>query len=221
MTAQGQDVTASCKSSAIRYSLSTGCSSGIVGFLATKARALAMLLVLGAITAVSAATGALGGGSGTWWWTVGGVLLSLLLNWALFLLIFRVLTVTSLSWSDVLPGALVAGTAWTILQALGGLYVHHETQASTGTYGTFAIVIGLLAWIYLGAQSLCSRPSSTWSGRSGSGRGASPTGRRPQRTSWSCVGWRRSRNAGRANRCTPRCRTRPRTRPPIDRPVVM
>jgi uncharacterized BrkB/YihY/UPF0761 family membrane protein len=45
-----------------------------------------------------------------------------------------------------------AAIAWTILQALGGYYVSHQLQGASQTYGTFATVIGLMAWLYLGAQ---------------------------------------------------------------------
>ncbi len=122
------------------------------GFVATNARAFGMLVILGVVTVVAAVVGGVGAGSSTWWWTVAGVALSLVLNVALFLLAFRVLTVARVTWSDVLPGATLAGVVWTILQALGGFYVGHEVKSATGTYGTFAVVIGLLAWIYLGAQ---------------------------------------------------------------------
>jgi uncharacterized BrkB/YihY/UPF0761 family membrane protein len=43
---------------------------------------------------------------------------------------------------------------WAILQAVGGWYVSHEVQGASATYGTFALVIGLLSWIYLGALLL-------------------------------------------------------------------
>jgi uncharacterized BrkB/YihY/UPF0761 family membrane protein len=32
------------------------------------------------------------------------------------------------------------------------LYVHHVIQHASDTYGVFATVIGLLAWLHLGAQ---------------------------------------------------------------------
>ena len=118
----------------------------------SAARGVGMLAILGVILVVAAAVGGLGGGSGTWWWTVGGVALSLLLNVAVFLLAFRVLTVARVTWSTVLPGALVAGAAWTVLQALGGYYVGHEVRGASNTYGTFAVVIGLLGWLYVGGQ---------------------------------------------------------------------
>ena len=91
-------------------------------------------------------------GSTTWWWWVVGILVSLLLNFALFLLAFRILPAADVSWSDVRTGAIIGAGAWTILQAVGGYYVGHQLNGASSTYGTFAIVIGLLAWMYLGAQ---------------------------------------------------------------------
>lgn len=35
---------------------------------------------------------------------------------------------------------------------MGGFYVAHQLQGASEVYGTFALVIGLLAWIFLGAQ---------------------------------------------------------------------
>jgi uncharacterized BrkB/YihY/UPF0761 family membrane protein len=51
----------------------------------------------------------------------------------------------------VLPGAALAAVGWAGLQALGGWFVSHEVQGASVTYGTFALVIGLLSWIYLSA----------------------------------------------------------------------
>jgi len=113
---------------------------------------LIMLLVLGVITVASAAAGGVGAASHTWWWVVIGILASLVLNFVLFMLAFRILTTEDLSWADVRPGAIIGAVAWTVLQALGGYYVAHQLRGASDTYGTFATVIGLLAWIYLGAQ---------------------------------------------------------------------
>jgi hypothetical protein len=46
----------------------------------------------------------------------------------------------------------VAAVLWSLLQIFGGYYVTHQIQGASNVYGTFAIVIGLLVWIYLGAQ---------------------------------------------------------------------
>ena len=121
-------------------------------FWASLAKAMIMLIVLGVITVASAAAGSVGAGSNSWWLAVIGVVISLVLNFVLFMLAFRVLTTEDLSWSDVRVGAIIAAITWTVLQALGGYYVSHQLQGASETYGTFATVIGLLAWIYLGAQ---------------------------------------------------------------------
>jgi YihY family inner membrane protein len=121
-------------------------------FVRSIARAALMLVVLGVITLASAAAGSVGAGSDSWTLGVVGVAISLALNFLLFMLAFRILTTQDVSWADVRPGAVVAAVAWTALQALGGYYVSHQLQGATETYGTFATVIGLLAWIYLGAQ---------------------------------------------------------------------
>jgi YihY family inner membrane protein len=119
---------------------------------ASTAKALLMLSVLGVITITSAVVAGIGAGSDTWWWAALGILASLVLNFILFLLAFRILTTADVSWSDVRPGAILGAIGWTILQALGGFYVGHQLKGASQVYGTFAVVIGLLAWMYLGAQ---------------------------------------------------------------------
>jgi YihY family inner membrane protein len=120
-------------------------------FWKSNSRAVLMLALMGALTLASALSASVGTGSGTWWWVLG-IPVSFALNVLLFMLVFRILTAEELSWKDVRPGAIIGGVAWTILQATGGYYVGHQLQGASDTYGTFAIVIGLLAWIYLGAQ---------------------------------------------------------------------
>jgi hypothetical protein len=83
---------------------------------------------------------------------VAGVAGSVALNILVFWVAFRVLTVAEVSWKDVLPGALIAGIAWAILQAAGGYIIGHRLESATDVYGVFAVVIGLLTWMYLGAQ---------------------------------------------------------------------
>jgi len=120
-------------------------------FVGSTIRAVAMLAVLGVITLASALAGGVGAGAGGAW-AVLGVAISFVLNVGLFALAFRILTTADVSWGTVAPGAVVGAVAWTILQAAGGYYVAHQLQGASSTYGTFAVVIGLLAWLYLGAQ---------------------------------------------------------------------
>ncbi len=115
-------------------------------------RAAATLLILG-VTVVGAAglSGLAGLATGPVGFTLG-LAGSGVLNVVMFATAYRVLTVAPVGWRDVLPGACVAGAAWTALLAVGGWIVEHRLASSSDVYGTFAIVIGLLGWIYLGAQ---------------------------------------------------------------------
>jgi membrane protein len=116
------------------------------------AMALVMLAVLGAFVIAGAlAAGAASAAEG-WAGTIAGLVASCAIDVALFAVAYRVLTTAQLSWRDVAPGAALAGVAWTALLALGGVIVGGRIASSSDTYGSFALVIGLLAWIYLGAQ---------------------------------------------------------------------
>ena len=117
-------------------------------------RALLLLLALGASIVVSAFLSGIDGGTG-----VGGgmvqvvsLLGTVLMSAAVFAFAYRVLTVARISWSDVIPGAIVAAVAWTVLLLLGSWIVDRYILRAKEVYGTFAVVIGLLAWISLFAQ---------------------------------------------------------------------
>jgi YihY family inner membrane protein len=120
-------------------------------FLASRLRALIMLAVLGTLTIAStAASGLVGGGAGL----VGplaGVAISLALNLLVFAAIFTLLGAHSASLRDLLPGVVLAAVCWSALQLVGGYFVSHEVRNAAPAYGTFALVLGLLVWINLGA----------------------------------------------------------------------
>jgi YihY family inner membrane protein len=80
------------------------------------------------------------------------MLVSVLLNVAISLAGFRLLTPKIIPWRDLLPGAVLTGVAWSVLQLLGGYLVSHRLQQTSEVYGLFAIVLGLLFWLSLGAQ---------------------------------------------------------------------
>ena len=122
------------------------------GTPASIAIALAMLGVVAAFVMGSAAlttiSTAASGAAGR----VLGLAGSALLNVVFFAIAYRVLTAAQLTWRQVLPGAAMAGLGWTALLSIGGWLVADRVASSSDVYGTFALVIGLLAWIYLGAQ---------------------------------------------------------------------
>jgi membrane protein len=124
------------------------------GFLPSRLRGLIMLVVLGSMTVATILLTGLGTASGELGIAlrVLGYVGSLALNLVLFLLAYRILTVKRLTWGDVLPGAVTGAVLWTALQLVGTYLVNRQVKNATPVYGTFAIVIGLLVWIYLGAQ---------------------------------------------------------------------
>ncbi|HLW17233.1 MAG TPA: YihY/virulence factor BrkB family protein, partial [Actinomycetota bacterium] len=120
--------------------------------LFSRVRGLVFLVVFGIGvlgTTVLAGFGTTGAGVAV---RIGAFAGAALINFGMFLIAFRVLTAEKLGWSDVLPGAVVATVLWEILQAIGGWYVARSLRGASQVYGFFAIVIGLLGWLYLGAQ---------------------------------------------------------------------
>ncbi|MBV9314057.1 MAG: YihY/virulence factor BrkB family protein [Pseudonocardia sp.] len=83
---------------------------------------------------------------------VVGALIGVVLNAGLFTYLFQRLTVRSLSWREVIVGAAIAAIAWFMLQKIGFSLVNREVRGATRTYGTFAVVIGLLFWFHLLSQ---------------------------------------------------------------------
>jgi uncharacterized BrkB/YihY/UPF0761 family membrane protein len=73
-------------------------------------------------------------------------------NTGLFLVAFRVLTPRQVPTGQLLVGAAVAGVLFTLLQAVGGYLVGHNLKHAQQVYGFFAIVLGLMSWLFLSAQ---------------------------------------------------------------------
>lgn len=124
-------------------------------FFTSRLRGLLILGVLGlANVAVTTAVGLLVNGNGGTAVKVVGYVASALLDVALFWAVFRLFTTDEVPTRQLWPGILLSAVGWAVLQAVGGLYVDHVVRRANQTYGVFAIVIGLLLWLYLGAQLL-------------------------------------------------------------------
>jgi YihY family inner membrane protein len=122
-------------------------------FLLARLRGLGTIAILGTMAIVSTvAAGFVGAASHGASAVAAGIVVALAFNLATFLLAFKVLTAADVSWSELLPGAIVASVFWQLLQLLGGYYVEHLLKRTGPLYGVFALVLGLLAWLYLGAQ---------------------------------------------------------------------
>jgi YihY family inner membrane protein len=85
-----------------------------------------------------------------------GILAELLavgVNVATYFGAFRVLTPKVVHSRQLVPGAILGGVLWTLLLAVGGYLIGHDLKNDSVTYGVFALVLGLVAWIYLGCQA--------------------------------------------------------------------
>jgi membrane protein len=122
-------------------------------FWQSRLRGLLLLAALGALFVLATAvSGLVSSGLGGTLLKIVGILISLVLNFALFLAAYRLLTSASVGTSELWPGVFLAGVLWEILQLVGGYYIDHVFKHATSTYGTFGLVIALLVWLHLGAQ---------------------------------------------------------------------
>jgi YihY family inner membrane protein len=129
-------------------------------FLRSTARAVGLVVIGGAglilTTALSSAVTSahsIGGvqvGPGL---RVVGTLLAVALNTALFLVLFRWLTVRHVPWRAALPGAVISAAALQALQLAATAFIDHKLKGASSTYGkNFGTVVVMLSWFYLQAQ---------------------------------------------------------------------
>src|SRR5580692_7991 len=122
-------------------------------FWARLGRTGLMMLVLGLfLLASTVLAGLVTIGHHGGWAVVGAVVVSLVVNIGLFVVAFRLLTPKQIPWSDMVPGALVGAAGWTVLQYVGGVLIEHSLRNTSKEYGTFALVLGLISFLYLAAQ---------------------------------------------------------------------
>jgi YihY family inner membrane protein len=117
-------------------------------------RSLGLIAVIGPGVIATISLSSIAGGTGH----LGGVLarvlatvISLVLNVGLFWLGFRLATSREVPTRDLRLSAILAAIAWQLLQLLGGYFLGHQAQTNSA-YGTFGVVLGLLAWFYLQAE---------------------------------------------------------------------
>ena len=121
-----------------------------------RGRAGAVLVILAcALVAATVAGGlAIGGRIGPAAQRAGTLAVTLLVNAVVLLAAFWLLTARARRLPDLLPGVLIAAAGLLALQAAGGWYVARVIDGAGDTYGTFALVIGLLSWFWLGGHLL-------------------------------------------------------------------
>jgi YihY family inner membrane protein len=123
-----------------------------VGYVPRLGRSVAFLALLAVGLVVSTALGGLVTyGHSSVPVAIAAQVLAALANVLLYFGAFRLLTPRGVGSRQLVPGAIVGGLFWTLVQALGAYLVHHFLR-SDSVYGVFATVLGLLAWIYLGVR---------------------------------------------------------------------
>jgi YihY family inner membrane protein len=128
--------------------------------LAARLRSMLLLLTVGLAVVGTTVLSALGSSGGAFGANLGfgtkvlATLLSVALNTIVFVLAFKVSTAHKLSARDAAPGAVTAAVIWQVLQSFGTAYVGHVVKDATVTNAVFALVLGLIAWIYLGAVTV-------------------------------------------------------------------
>ena len=126
-----------------------------------RARLRSLLLVLTAGLAILGATALTAIGS----WDVLGarlgglvkvllVLGSVLVNGTVLLLVFQISTVRRVSIREAAPGALLAAVLWQLLQSFGARYVGHVVRNASATNSVSAVVLGLLAFLFLASLAV-------------------------------------------------------------------
>jgi membrane protein len=126
------------------------------GFPLSQLWAIALMLTIGiGLVATTYLTGLAGGvghvinGAAA---HVGTVLISLIVNVGMFWLGFRIATAWRVPWRQLRTGAAIAAVCWQVLQLFGGYVIGHQLHRASELYGTFGIVLGLLAWLFLQAE---------------------------------------------------------------------
>jgi membrane protein len=127
------------------------------GFVEQMQRSLLALATIGVglvvATVVSGyVTGQSAGVNLGWYTRLAGYALAIVLDVGLFVVAFRMLTDRDVSTRDVLPGAVLAGLVFWLLQQVSSYIISRKLNGAQSTYGNFATVITMLWWFYLQAQ---------------------------------------------------------------------
>lgn len=125
--------------------------------LVARLRGLVLLLVAGAAVIGTTVLAGITSSAGAYGAEIGAgaralaPLGAVALNTAVLAVGFRVTTARRLGLGEVLPGAVGAAVVWQGLQAVGTAYVGYVVRNAGAVNGVFALVLGLIAWIYLSA----------------------------------------------------------------------
>lgn len=126
----------------------------------SRLRSLLVIAIGGGGALATTGLSAAGGSAGSFGVDMGGgtavllVMAAVLVNTGLLLLVFWVSTAYPASMRELVPGAITAALVWQTLQLFGTAYVGTVVKDASGTYGVFALVLGLLGWIFIAAVGI-------------------------------------------------------------------
>jgi membrane protein len=123
------------------------------GFPWNAMRSLAIVLVLGIGLIVTATLSGFGGGTGAIGagLRIGAITVAFALNVVVFSVVFR-LAIVEVAWKNLWLGAFLTALGWEALLTVGGYLIAHDVKNMSAVYGTFALVLGLMSWLYLQAE---------------------------------------------------------------------
>ena len=126
------------------------------GFPKSILRGVGIIAVVGIGEVASFTLAGFAGGVGRVFTGAGAYILttavSLALNVGVFWLAFRLGTAAEVAGRDLWVGAALSAVIWQVLQSAGAALVRHAAHTSNTTNATFALVLGLLAFLYLQAM---------------------------------------------------------------------
>ena len=118
----------------------------------SRLRGLALITALGVVflaaTVITGFTSGIHGPAGK----LAAILVGLVVNLCLFTAAFRFLTSATVPTRLLWIGVAFAAVFWETLQIFGGIYINHVVRHATLVGEQFALVLGLLVWLHLGAQ---------------------------------------------------------------------
>jgi YihY family inner membrane protein len=89
-------------------------------------------------------------------WGSGGSLLASIpgavANMGLFFIVFRILTPAQVGWRQLVPGVILSGAGWQVMQTIGVNLAVNQLHHASHVYGVFGLTIGLIGLLYLAAQ---------------------------------------------------------------------
>jgi len=120
-----------------------------------RLRSLRLIAVVGIAVVVTTILSGAGSNAGAFgadvgrWSMTAAIAVAAIVNGVVFVVMFRIFSPDSVLRREIIPGAIVAAAIWQLLQFFGTVFVGNVVNNAGDTYGVFALVLGVLAWLFL------------------------------------------------------------------------